>query len=179
MQEIWKDVVGCEGIFIVSSIGTIKNLIKSKVVIQKKDRQGYLRIASRIGKNKTCSAHRIVAFAFIPNPMNKPQINHINGIKDDNRVENLEWATSHENLIHAFKTGLKVSATLGKFGSDNPKSKPISQYKLDGTFIESFLCVKDANEKTGINITNIRDCALGNRPRAGWYSWKYDLKKKC
>ncbi len=81
---------------------------------------GYLYVTlSKDNEAKTSTVHRLVAKTFIPNPKNKPQINHKNGIKSDNRVQNLEWVTNQENQIHAFKTGI----SRGRKGLDNKRSK--------------------------------------------------------
>lgn len=88
----------------VRADGTIWSNFSNRVVSGWKDKQGYVRLRMR---GKAYSVHRLVATKFIPNPENKPEVNHINGVVDDNRVENLEWATRSENQQHAFDTGLQ------------------------------------------------------------------------
>ena len=119
MKEIWRSVKGFEGVYEVSSEGRIKSkkhvivrrdgkkyTVKEKLLKPYVDKDGYLRVElNHKGKAGKFYVHRLVGFLFIPNPEEKPQINHINCIKDDNRVENLEWVTVQENRTHAIKNG--------------------------------------------------------------------------
>jgi len=119
-NERWKDVVEYEGFYQVSSLGRVRsvdrkikhknnshfNLYKGKVL-----RQGYSHgymscVLTKNSKKRTVRVHRLVTIAFIPNLEDKPMVNHINGIKDDNKVSNLEWCTDSENKLHAYSTGL-------------------------------------------------------------------------
>lgn len=119
-KEIWVPVVGWRG-YSVSNMGRVRS---EKREVTRSDRRkqpipekmligdsssGYIRIRLRTPSgSKRMSVHRLVAIHFIPNPENKRVVNHINGIRTDNRVTNLEWATNAENISHAYKTGLNV-----------------------------------------------------------------------
>lgn len=111
MEEIWKDIAGFEGLYQVSNLGNVKRLISERVFEERLigrsiDRYGYVkRVLSKGGKNHCFTEHRLVAMAFIENPINKRTVNHKNGIKTDNTVENLEWNTNEENHQHARKNG--------------------------------------------------------------------------
>lgn len=119
MKEVWKQVEDYPDYYI-SNLGRLKSIDryivdslgrktkrKGKLIKLHKSHKGYLRVKMINGdKHITTSIHRIMAKAFIPNPENKPQVNHINGIKTDNRIENLEWCTNQENQIHAIKNKL-------------------------------------------------------------------------
>lgn len=102
MHKIWTPIEGYEDCYAISSEGDIYSYHRGRMLTPKKTKVGYLRIVlcKRGLPQKSISIHRLVAMAFIPNPDNKPTVNHINEIKEDNRVENLEWATVLEQNIH-------------------------------------------------------------------------------
>lgn len=188
-DEIWKDIVGYEGMFQVSNKSRVKSLdkyvpskcesyINTTLPVSEKIRRqtncnGYLIVPFRVGgivKNQR--VHRLIAEAFIPNPENKKYVNHINGIKNDNRIENLEWVTANENMIHSFKFLGNVIHSKGKYGKDAIRTKLISQYTKDGVFIASFYGKKEAQRLTGVNEHTISACIYGRCKTGKGFIWE-------
>ena len=168
MQEIWKDIEGYEGAYQISNFGRIKN--KIKILSPQINNCGYLRI---ILKNKHYSIHRLVALAFLPNPENKPQVNHIDGNKTNNYVTNLEWVTASENQKHNYKNLHFKPPMLGKKGKNHVASKNIYQFDIYNNFIKKWDSIIEASNSLNINSCNIVNCAKGNRKTAGKFIWKY------
>jgi hypothetical protein len=179
-QEIWNPIVGYENLYEISSFGRVKALgngrgpSRLKIKAQCDNGDGYMIVCL----NKDCvkkmpKVHIMVAQAFIPNPDNKPEVNHKKGIKTDNRAHQLEWNTRKENMQHSYDAGLRRSANYGKYGKDNPKSFLVNQCDMDGSIIATFYGTREAARITGINGGNIRSCCRGGQKHAGGYIWKY------
>lgn len=183
--EIWSPVKNRENEYQVSSLGRMKSLarkscdgqsIKEKIMKQADNGQGYLFI--RMWKNAKSThilVHRLVAQNFVMNPHNKPYVNHKNGIKNDNRAENLEWCTKSENALHSFRVLGNKSWSIGRSGHLRSDSRVIHQFNANGEFIQSHESIKRANISTGVHQANIDKCINGKRKTAGGFIWK--LKK--
>ena len=179
MEEVWKDIVGYEGLYQVSNLGRVKSLNykhtkKEGVLAFKRHKSGYLTVMlCKNGENKNRSIQTLVAGEFIENPENKPCVNHIDGNKENNAVENLEWVTYSENTRHAIRTGLRADCnTRGKVGALNPLSKRVLQYSKSGEFIKEWPCMSDAARFYGCNPALIVNCCAGRHKTVKGYVWK-------
>ena len=173
-DEIWKDIPGYEGLYQVSSLGRVKSLdrnikhafggySKRKGMIKKPQVQkdGYVKIPlCKDGVNKNFLIHRLVAMAFIPNTENKEYVDHINTIRNDNRVENLRWATEIEN------------------GNNILTIKKRSKMVKCITTGEIFKKVKEAAQKYNIDKSDISKCCKGKKKDVKGYKFEYYKEEK-
>ena len=147
-------------IYRVWSLHRIKKRVYfSKTFIFEINENGYIRVYIY---NKTYALHRLVALAFIENTENKEQVNHIDGNKINNSVENLEWVTNTENQIHKFKIGL-----------GNNFTRKIIQYDLEMNKIKDFISIVEASKELNIGKSNISGVLINSRKTAGGFIFKY------
>lgn len=179
MKEIWKPIKDYEGLYEISNFGNVKilarnytrynyltkryNIIKVKEKItQGTINGGYRRICltkNKVEKNKRI--HKLVAEAFIPNPNNYSYVNHIDGNKQNNYIDNLEWCTLYQNNTHAYKTGLRKSTDI----------TPILQYDLEGNFIREYKSINEASKETNLDIRHISRNINGIGKQIGGYKF--------
>ena len=168
MIELWKPVLGYEGFYEISNLGQIKSLVKKqkKIIKNCENGAGYFVVTlCRNGKRRMASIHRLVAEAFIPNPKNLPQINHKDGVKTNNLIENIEWCTAKENMNHAWDTGLNSVEKLGT-------TKKVAQIK-NGKTIKVWESLSSASRELGIIRTSISNCCCHRSMSAGGFCWKF------
>lgn len=183
MEKIWKDVIGYEGFYEVSSIGNIRSVgrtvtridgvqyfKKSKLMSPCLSSCNYLTVTlTDSASQKSVLVHRIVAMAFVDGFDETLFVNHKDGNKLNNSVENLEWVTRKENVSHACKLGLIPK------DADRKDSKKIIQCDKKGNFIKEFDSLKQVQRTLGIPVSNLSAVANNykHHKTAGGYSWKY------
>lgn len=169
MEEIWKGIKFDKN-YMVSNIGNIYSKKSKKILKPYLTRKGYLRIM--LSNKKRYVIHRLVAEAFIPNIKNKPQVNHIDGNKLNNCVDNLEWCTQSENMQHALKTKLKIMPK----GKEVYNARSILQFDTNGNFVKEWDCISEAQRE--LHLYHISDCCYGKRNKCGNYLWKFKEELK-
>lgn len=149
-----------------------------KSVKYKKSGYMYNELTNSEGRKKFL-VHRLVAETYIPNPNNLTQVNHKNGVRTDNRLENLEWVSCSDNHKHAFRVlGKKANKTnLGNTGGKSASAKVVLQYDKEGNFIAEYAATTEAAEILNISAKTISKCALGNLKTYKGFIWKYKETK--
>lgn len=171
--------------YMINRKGEIKSLLTNKILKPAKVKTGYMCVSLRKnGESKTVRVHRLLAKAFIPNPDNKPHVDHINGVRDDNRLENLRWCTNQENQSFELArlnnsralTGRKQSPeAVAKRAKTLQKSigKKIEQYTLDGEYIKTFNSANEIQRLLGIWSAGVLKCCDGKFASSKGFIWKY------
>lgn len=169
IEEIWRDIKGYEGLYQISNLGNVKSLdrtvIRSDGVIQHREERimskrtstdGYYIAKFNVNKiSKSIAIHRLVAQAFIPNPDNLPEVNHINTDRKDNNVNNLEWCTHINNVRHSSDMGHYKR----RYNEENGRARKIAIYNSDHKLLEEFKCMTDCAKYMIANNICRNDCS--------------------
>lgn len=190
-ETIWKPIPGYEDYYLVSENGDVWSVRSKRNLVPKLQKSGYLRIALSVtGCRKDFPIHRLVALAFIPNPENKPTVNHINENKTDNRVENLEWATTHEQNVHGTRTARAMANTDWAVRSakmdyveiarkhdystmNSAQMKKVAQKDREGNVIRLFDSIGQAARSVNVSPGHIWQCCNGQRKTCKGSVWQY------
>jgi hypothetical protein len=174
LTECWEPIRDYEGIYEVSNCGRVRSLdrkVQYRDEVRKKSGRvlkentingGYKQVTlQKDGKRKSVLVHRLVAEMFIENFSGLPQVNHKDGDKTNNSVENLEWCSAKENMIHSVKNRIRTDCKL------------VEQISLEGKLLTTFDSLHEAERKTGVHRQRISDCCKAKLKSAGGYIWRY------
>lgn len=166
-MENWKKIFidEKETNYSVSNLGNVRN-DNTKKLLSQRTQQGYKHVTLSIDKKqKSCRVHRLVAYAFIDNPDNKPYVNHIDCNRSNNNVNNLEWVTPSENSRKAVEEG--------RYLINNSHLRAVTQYDLNGKKMRTFESATEAARQLKLQQSKITECCKGNRKRTGDFQWRY------
>lgn len=183
-QEAWKDIEGYEGFYQVSNFGRVKSLARTTPRnytiperIKSNDKHPFGYPIVDLYKNnvrRKFRIHRLVAVAFMPNPENKREVNHIDNDPTNCRVDNLEWATPSENCKHSYKTGFSYMKVLNKRkGAEMYNARPVIQMDMNEVQIKIWSCISDAARFVGGATGDICAAINGRQKSSKGYKWKY------
>ncbi len=172
MGTIWVPIYEWEGHYEVSNTGLVRTLCRQNYKINQArlvrptfDKDCYLKVSFSEGnRRRSYRINRLVALAFLPNPDNKPIVDHINGVRWDNRVENLRWITQSENILDAYRKGRKSSI-----------KKPVLKCAVNGEILKRYDSIESTKDD-GFNPKNVNKVVLGQRPFHKGYIWKYEYQ---
>ena len=180
MQEIWKDIKNYEGLYQVSNLGRVKSFPRTgthqateHILSQANGSKGYMLVVLQNKSRKTCRVHRLVAEAFIPNPNNLPQVDHIDDNKKNNCVSNLQWITNEDNMKKSWQTGARTLEKTYKRGKEHFRARAINQYDMQGNFIKTWCSISEAERQLNLKRSNIGYCCQNKKKSANGYKWEY------
>ena len=169
----WMPICGYEDKYMVSDDGRVYSLRNNCELLPSFNERGYARVCLQDnGNKKWMRIHRLVAEAFLPNPENKETVNHINHIRGDNRLCNLEWATVAEQVSDPVRLS-NVSKTMRNIAYVNNKKRPVLQRSLDGIQVGRFDSIQSAARAVGTSAGNIWSCCNGRKNSCKGYRFEY------
>jgi hypothetical protein len=168
MEQIFKTIIPFPN-YEINQFGNIRNKNTGKILKNFINSSYYKINLYNNKKIKSLYIHRLIAFYFIQNPLNLPEINHKDGNKLNNSLDNLEWCTSSENTIHSYLNNLQSP----KKGIKNPMSKKVIQKDINGNFIKIWDSVMDIERELGYKSGAISNCCLGKCKTSGNFIWNY------
>lgn len=167
---MWNDAVGYEGLYAVSSQGEVMSLRDNHIMTPVPDKDGYLNVClTKGGKSISLKVHRLVAQAFIKNPLGKPQVNHKDENKANNTVDNLEWVTAKENNNYGTRNARLSISKRNKY------CKKVSQYDLSGNFIKVWQSFNEVYRQEGYDTGLLVKVCQGRKLTAYGYKWRYAI----
>jgi hypothetical protein len=180
-KEIFVDIENYEGLYQISNFGRVYSLISGKFLKPKKHKDNYLRVGlCKNGKHKGYLIHRLVASAFIPNPLNYKEVNHKDENPSNNHVENLEFCDRKYNINYGSRTertlqnpNYKATREKALKAAKEKTSKKVLQFDKDGEFVKEYPSTSEASRQTGIGQSNISNCCNGKLHSAGKFLWRF------